>query len=233
MKTKVLLSSILVVSVLLFSNCKKQCEPTAMQNNNATTQNADDYSSIMSSANDEFINITVSGGTETESFYVVNDGLPEIYLLDENSLEKTIGTKDTKDTKGVGSTATKRSFQECLMTLGLNKEQTAQVKRNLQAYEKCKVEVLVRHRNALKELIMKAELSRLELIKKVKNNVITRAQYNEAMKSLHTRVNNEIKALVVSEAKAMNDCLNAFLATLKTTLTARQMEAFIKCYGRK
>lgn len=206
--------SILALGIIALVGCKKQTETVSSNN--------DQYYEVAAITNDvdvAYNSAEISGGTETEQFAAVNDGLPEPYTLEEVDMDNA-GYK-----RGI-----EKRFFTCLKKLSLSDEQVAKLRLKLRAYEECKAADIKKHREAVAALNERTENSRKELLAQLKNGKITKAQFEAKMKELRTKYENSLKEIKASYAKTLRACYERFIGAVKEILTEKQWRAFIDCY---
>lgn len=212
--------ALVLAGLVAFSSCKKEVvEPLLNQSETFTTPQ-DEVSQISQDVNTEYLSVEMLGGTENEAFFVTNEGLTSIYLLEAGSFDATERSRPN-------------AFIGCLKAQKLNERQIAAVRKALSAYEDCKAASVKRHRAAYAELHKKMEAARKDLISKLRNNEISKEEFQKAMRALQARFQNAVKEIKANNAKALKDCFEKFLSSLKEILTEDQWKAFIKCVGRK
>ncbi len=206
--------SILALGIIALVGCKKQTETVSSNN--------DQYYEVAAITNDvdvAYNSADVIGGSETEQFAAVNDGLPEAYTLEEVDMDDA-GFKRKKE----------KRFFTCLKKLNLSDEQAAKLRLKLRAYEECKAADVKKHREAVAALNLRTENARKELLAQLKNGKITKAQFEVKMKELRTKYENSLKEIKAAYAKTLRACYERFLGAVKEILTEKQWRAFIDCY---
>jgi Spy/CpxP family protein refolding chaperone len=209
---------VLALATLVFTGCRKEklfntSDPAATVNNSETNSEVDilvNESSIL------YLETTINEGSESIPFSAVNDGLIEDYMATTAGFD--------------ASNADHNSLVRCLKSLNLSEDQIAKLRRAFAAFEDCKAADIKKHRAAYEALKAKVEAARQDLVKKLRNNEITKAEFEKAMKSLRQRFQHALAEIKRSFAKDLKECHRKFLAHIKEILTERQWAAFVKCH---
>lgn len=218
MKDQILKSGMWAVALtmIVFSSCQKDLIEPVKQATDEITNTDVNISALADEADADYLASDVRGGDETDAFYALNDGLTEAYLLDAASF----------DAQGREVPA---QLIKCLRGVKPDSAQIIAIKRALAAYEDCKSDAIKKHRAAYAELKDRVEAARKELLKKYRNNEITKEEFIKGMKLLREKFQKALKAIKESYAKSLKACYEKFLAHLKTILSERQWKAFIDC----
>lgn len=201
-------------AVLVLVSCNKSTVAPAEQ-----SQASYDAQVLIDAADVEYNNVNITGGSETESFSSLNDGLPEAYTLEEVDMDNA-GYKRADD----------KRFFACLKKLDLTDTQNMRIRKVLKGYEACKAMDIQRHREAYNKLIIRIESTRKEYISQLKNGKITKAQFEEKMKALRADYEKSMRAIKESFAKNLKGCYDKYMRGIKEILTERQWKAFADCY---
>ncbi len=201
-----------VIAMFTVTSCQKE------------TQVADDSAKydaqlIIDDADKNYNSIVITEGSEDIEFSSENEGLPEAYTLVETDM----------DDAGFKRTGDKRYFA-CLKKLNLSDTQVVQLRKALRAYEECKAADIRKHREAYAKLLLRIESSRKELLAKLKNNTITKAQFEQGMKNLRADFEKSLRYIKESFAKTLKACYEKYMMATKEILTDRQWKAFVDCY---
>lgn len=223
MRTYIWMTAALILATAV-TGCKK-CDPADDRNTNPLTQNTL-YSDadLTAEVEAEFQESSFTGGTESESFAIENDGLPEVYRLSGTSL-------DLKN-PALGNDSSLR-IRACLHKLRLSRGQMDTVLHLNKRFADCKHELMRNYMTALSELMHKVEMQRRENLDLLHKGTITREEFETRMKALRAKMGEGMKLLKHKEAAGMKECLAHFMKGLKATLTEEQWKAFIGCYSRK
>ncbi|MES2617663.1 MAG: hypothetical protein V4613_07285 [Bacteroidota bacterium] len=224
MKTKQLTTWIAAVAfaAIIFTGCsKEQNQPVSSTTSGSGDMAAAEITVLVDQADNDFMNATYTGGSETEDFDMTNSGLPDAYTITEATADEINSLKRDGDGAGI---------RKCLHALSLKEEQLAKIKRLFSAYEACKHSIIIRHHNAQKELIIKYNRMREELVKALRNGRITKQQFEAKMKELRKMFNADREALAKKGREALKGCYEKMLRGLNGVLTERQWKAFINCY---
>ncbi len=218
MKTPFKILAIISVLFLGTLSCTKPTNESGTQSTAGTLSTA----TLVAEANDEFMATNIAGGTETEELSLTNDGMPDVYQLEDNSLDETF--KDPKQDHGKG-------LRNCIKNLNLDKEQWTKLVACVNRYAECKSGTVARIREASKEMMGRYEAMRKEYIAKVKEGKLSKAEFEKLMSEKREALNKEMTALKLKEAEALKSCYEKFLANLSEILTPEQLKAFISCFS--
>ena len=193
--------------MLIFAamSCKKTSET-----NDLPITGSNDITSLTDQAQADFLGTTITGGTETEEFALVNDGLPDTYCMDGSSMDESSAANPANDHG--------KNFRGALHKLNLTDDQKAQIKTALAAFTDCRKASVERYRMALKELMTRYESKRKELMTSMKDGSITKDEFMAKMKEMKSAMMTELRALKEKEGSVMKGCYKEFLETLKTIL---------------
>ena len=221
MKNQILKTGILLfaAATLVFSSCKKEMVAPIVENAQEATSNDMNLVTIADQADADYLAIDINGGDENAAFEALNEGLTDEYLMDASSFDKL-------------EKAGKNQLIRCLKSVDLSSDQIAKIRKALAAYEDCKAASIKKHRAAYGELKDKVEAARKDLVKKYRNNEITKEEFHKGMKNLRERFNQALKNIKESYAKSLRACFERFLGHLKEILTERQWKAFVNCYKK-
>lgn len=208
------------VAAIIFTGCSK--EQTEVSSTPSASELSIPEVDVLSTLADEaFMNAEIEGGNEFEEFTMENDGLPDAYQVTEATADEINSTKRDGNA---------RRFRACLSDLKLDRDQIAKIRRTFKAYEECKHHIIVRHRNALHELIKTYNAKREELVKAVRNGRITKAEFETKMKELRVEFNRHKHNLASKARAALKDCYAKMLRSMHSILSERQWKAFVNCY---
>lgn len=212
--------ALVLAGLVAFSSCKKEMvEPILNQSETFTTPN-DAVAQISNEVNAEYLSVDFLGGNENEAFFVTNEGLASAYLLDAASFD---ASGKSRPNQLIG----------CLKAQKLSERQIAAIRKALSAYEECKAVSVKRHRAAYAELHQKVEAARKDLTKQLRNNEITKEEFQKSMRALQERFQNAMKQIKANHAEALKACFEKFMAMIKEILTEEQWKGFIGCVSRK
>ncbi|HEY1046932.1 MAG TPA: hypothetical protein VGF79_10875 [Bacteroidia bacterium] len=201
-----------VILIATATGCKKE---TVVADDSAQYQ----PELIINDADNSYNTDTYTGGDETTEFTVENEGLPESYTIVETDM----------DDAGYKRANVKRFFA-CMLKLDLSDTQIAMIRKSVKAFEACKFADIRDHRDSLSMLIKRSEGARKELISKLRNQTITKAQFEKSMQELREKFTLGLKKIKLSHAKQLKSCYDKFLRGMKEILTERQWKAFVNCY---
>lgn len=223
MKTKLWITLGLAL-VLAVTGCRK-CDPNDDRpektlNSSYMTSTAD----LADESDAEFQEVSLTGGTEESAFNISESGLPEMYRLEENSL----------NLRGIPNPADSNlRMRACLRKLNLTAGQLDTIKHISAGFAGCKREHMQRYMKTLGDILHKADAQRKENIALLRDGTITREQFENRMKELRRHIMGAVKEIKQKEAAAMRACTEKFLKAMKATLTEEQWRAFIACYGKR
>jgi hypothetical protein len=221
MKNQILKTGILLFAAATFtlSSCKKEMVTPIVETAQEVTNNDINLTVIADQVDADYLALEIDGGDENIAFSSLNDGLIEEYLLGASSFDKSEKGNNNK-------------LIRCLKGVDLSSDQIAKIRKALAAYEDCKATSIKKHRAAYGELKDKVEAARKELVKKYRNEEITKEEFQKGMKSLRERFNNALKNIKASYAKSLRACFEKFLGHLKEILSEKQWKAFLDCYKK-
>lgn len=205
------------LAILAFATTGCQKEMIAPLADDQTTQVLEDayLTDLTVQADEDFKQAEVLGDGEVEGFSLNNDGLIDEYTLHAGSLDE-LGKRGN-------------ALMRCLASVGLDSTQKTQVRKALAIYEDCKKDAVASYRKDLVDLNKKIQDAREALVKKFRNNEITRDEFKTGMENLRTRYQKAAETIKASYARALNQCYEAFLKNLKRILSDRQWAAFTAC----
>lgn len=226
MKIKILKTGmmILAVAIITLVGCKKETI-TPANNTENTEAHTPEMEALMIQVDNEFVNTEVQGGSETEDFYLENNGVPEEYDLQESSADD-LDASSVK--RGIGVPKMIR----CLRDLNLDKEQVAKIRRSLKEYEECKKSIIARHHFAIRQLMEEYNAKLKALKQALANGRITKDQFNAKVKQLREELNKAKKEITMKARLALKDCYTKLLRRLHSILNERQWKAFVNCYRK-
>lgn len=221
MKTKLnLWIASAAVAAILFTGCSKQDQASPVSASGSNTElTVPEIDVLADQADNEFVNLEVSGGTESEGFVLENDGLPDAYQVTES----TIDEMNKRDGNA-------KRLRHCLSKLELSSEQVAKIRRLFHAYEECKGSIVKRHAGAVRDLVARFNERHEELVKALRNGRITKQQFEEKVKALRAEFNRTKAALAEKARAALKSCYTHMLRGMNGVLTERQWKAFVNCY---
>lgn len=217
MKTAVKSLVMIVLGAVIFASCQKESiSPVLSGQEQEVLQDIQDemINDLTTQVDEEFMNSEVMGG-ENADFYLENDGLPEVYLLEAGDVD-LLGKRPSKLIK-------------CLIGVQPDSAQKLQIRKAMSAYADCKKDSLKSYRSDLIALNKKVAAERKKLIDAAKNNRITRQQFQDAMKKLRARYAQASQDIKKKYAASFKKCYTAFLSDLKRILSSRQWTAFVNC----
>ncbi len=206
-------------SAILLTACSKTEQQPAPGTDSHIESSSSEITVLTDVADNEFMNMEVSDGNETEGFMVENDGLPDAYQVSESTADE-VGKRDDRA----------KRFKACLVKLQLSQEQIAKMRRIFKAYEDCKGSIIARHALAVKELLAKFNARHEELLKALKSGRINKQQFEEKMKAMRIEFNRTTAAFAEKARAALKDCYMHMLRGMHGVLTDRQWKAFVNCY---
>jgi hypothetical protein len=212
---KAIYTGLVLSAIMIFAatGCKKEAV-TVVDNSAQYTAEA-----LINDADVNYNNVLFTEGTETTEYSAENEGMPEVYTLVETDMD------DAGFKRGL-----EKRFFTCLKKLDLTDSQAHMLRRSLRAYEECKAADIKAHREAYAKLLAKTEGLRKEYAAQLKNQKITKAQYEAKMKALKQEFESGMKYIKSSFAKRLNACYDKFVRAMKEILTERQWKAFVECY---
>jgi len=208
--------SMLVIAAFVLTGCRKENVKEFIKTQEEQNPEEVVMTEITDLTDAEYLAVEIEGGTEGEAFSSPNEGLPEVYLLEENSFDllgKDGGPK----------------FIRCLKGSDLSKEQVMKVRRALAAFHGCKADAVKRHRGAYSELKAKVDHARKELIAQFRNGKITEKEFKVKMMELRKRFHQGVKNIKTSYAHTLRACYGKFLRQIHGILSDRQWAGFTKC----
>lgn len=222
MKNKMNLLMIAVAAItILLASCSKEPKSDISSNAGTNELNIPEMDVLATQADESFMNSEVQGGTETEEFTMESDGLPDAYQVSESTAD------EINSTKRDGSA---RRLRACLSKLELDADQIAKIRRLFKAYEDCKHSIIIRHGQALRQLLHAYNEKREALVKALRNGRITKAEFEENMKTLRVELQRHKNELASKARVALKNCYKNMLRGLHSVMTERQWKAFVNCY---
>ena len=212
--------ALVLAGLVAFSSCKKEVVEPILDQSKTFTTPQEEVAQISQEVDAEYLSVEFFGGNENETFFVTNEGLTDVYLLESSSFD---ATERSRPAQLIG----------CLKAQKLDERQIAGVRKALAAYEECKAVSVKRHRAAYAELHKKMEGARKDLATKLRNKEISKEEFQKAMRALQERFNNAMKEIKSNHAAALKACFEKFMTNLKDILTEEQWKAFIGCVSRK
>lgn len=213
-----------VVLTIAFSSCSKKENITPNNNAVVGSEMVDQEIAVLSDqTDDEFENSELMGGTETEGFYLDNDGIPDAYQITESTADEILSNKRAGEA---------RRFVACMKDLNLSNEQIAQLRKAFKIYQDCHSNIILRHRLAMKTLLNKYNEKHAELVKALRNGRITKEQFAKKVKELRQAFMKERHEINSKVRAALKDCYSHLLKNIHRILTERQWKAFVNCYRK-
>ncbi|HCS19885.1 MAG TPA: hypothetical protein DIW47_04880 [Bacteroidetes bacterium] len=163
-----------------------------------------------------FDNMEVFGGTETEAFYMENEGIPS--FLDEEPL----GVEELTGKKPV------RCHPDS--ALRLNHEQKAHLLAAWNDYLHCRQAAMEKMRRAHRELHARMENRRSELIHAYRAERLTEREFKMAMEKLRHEFKMQNQKLIRMHIDVIQHCYKAYLTKVQRILSPEQFRAFMRCH---
>lgn len=207
--------AIIAIMVLCIIGCKKDKTVTQPTGSGNTDQPVE-LSILTDETNASYLDSTSLGGDENLSFYVVNDGLAEAYIIEDADFSGSLRVDDNH-------------IIHCIKECHISDSQEIRIKHSLSNYVACKASSVEKHHNDYKELSTKTENSRKELNNKLKNGTITKSQWEKSMKEVKTHFEHGLSEIKSKYANSLKECYEKFLHSLKETLTEKQWILFSRC----
>mgnify|MGYP005753991071 CR=1 FL=1 len=163
--------------------------------------------------------IEIMGGTETEAFFIENEGIPS--FLEEAPLEadELQGKREGKcDLRGDHA---------------LTPEQKAKLIAAWKDYQKCRELATMKLRAAHREMMAKFEKRRMELVQALRAKKISESEFKAAMEKLR----KEFRIARLKHGKQHHEvirhCYKGFLEKLERILTKEQYRIFMRCHQQR
>jgi hypothetical protein len=214
-----------VILTIAFSSCSKK-ESINPSNDNSVVGNEmveQEIAVLNDQTDDEFENSELMGGSETEGFYLDNDGIPDAYQITESTADYISGSKRAGEA---------RRFIACMKELNLSKDQIESLRKAFKIYEDCHSSILVRHRLAIKSLLAKYNDKHAELVKALRNGRITKEEFAKKVQELRKAFMRERHEINSKVRTALKDCYSHLLKNIHRILNERQWKAFVNCYRK-
>jgi hypothetical protein len=214
-----------VILTIAFSSCSKKESITPKTDNSVVNNEMveQEISVLNDQTDDEFENSELMGGTETEGFYLDNDGIPDAYQITESTADYILGSKRAGEA---------RRFIACMKELNLSKDQIESLRKAFKIYEECHSSILVRHRLAIKSLLEKYNNKHAELVKALREGKITKRQFEERVQGLRKAFMQERHEINSKVRAALKECYAHLLKNINRILNERQWKAFVNCYRK-
>lgn len=221
MKKLTYLPFLAIVLVMGLASCEKErnigCfdEDPNQQNTNTSLETPESFSAQIPAA---FEAMEVLGGTETEAFYMENEGIP--YFLDEEPL-------------GVEGFEGKRP-QPCRLDgeRELSPDQKARLLASWKEYLICRKMAMEKIRDAHRELHQRMESRREELVKAFRAERLSEHAFKAAMEKLRHEFKAQSIKLKRQHHEVVKHCYMAFLERAQRILSPEQFKAFMHCHKR-
>jgi hypothetical protein len=222
---KILLKSLLVAMVLyaVAVSCTKDTPAEE------TPVLGETISSLAETAVGAFEDQEVLEDESTGTLYMVNDGIPADFLVDEKCMDTPPGDGE----EGIDmSLVRERSFIRCLRGLSLDPAQQRQVRNDLQTYNDCKKQAIHRVRAIYSEVKATYHTKYQRLLNAFRSGNLTREAFRTKVAELRIAFKREINSLHLNEklAEKLKGCLRGFFTALHEDLSERQWNAFVECY---
>jgi hypothetical protein len=222
--------SALLIGVLLFLifACKKE------NNSDQNISDLDEIKALIDQAGSEWDNQEVYADDDSQTLYMLLDGIPADFLVDETFLDEHpqgISGKDSTEVRLI----LKKSFIRCLRGLALSDSQVHVVKRYLNKYDACTEHAVQRAKAIYQKLKDQYHIKYKRLWNAFQNGTITKEEFLKKVRELKIAFKKELNSLHLKEKlhEALKQCLHTFFSELKGVLTVRQWKAFIECYRTK
>lgn len=172
--------------------------------------------SLVEKANQEYLGTEVSEGDDQNPFLVLNDGLIEEYLVEENQLES-------------GEAHLHNKLIRCLRSVNPDEEQIPQIRLSVRAFEHRNAHIIHKHREAFQQLKHRIENQRNELIRQLHNGEIDRPEFRRKMAQLRQQLHNGLQRIKESNAQAFSRSYRILMQQLKEILNDEQWDSFRDC----
>lgn len=213
-KPPIRLSVFIIVTAFIVASCIKEHEEKAQYTPyNAETATVDD---VVRLANQKYLHAEVSGGDESQSFFIPNEGLIDEYLA-------------RKEHTMPGHKGQNNAFISCLASTGLSEDQIPLVRRALLAYENRNNTLIKRHRQELATILTRAEAQRSTLLRQLLAGDIDRPEFHRRMALLRTNLQNALRQLKESNASEFSRSYRLLMQHLHDILEPRQWHSFTDC----
>ena len=167
----------------------------------------------------------------SQNIYMINDGIPSDFLVDESYLETSQQGTNTEDS--INRVYIRdHSFIRCLRGLSLSENQVTLIKKDLREYNACNENAVKRAKKIYQNLKEKYRIQYKRLWNAYQNNTITLREFRLKVAELKENFKLELRNLHLKAKinEALKKCLRVFLIDLHGNLTERQWKAFVDCY---
>lgn len=163
-----------------------------------------------------FESMEVFGGTETEAFYMENEGIP--VFLDEEPLgvEELTGKKPVR-CRPDGA-------------LEPDREQKAHLLSAWRDYLHCRKAAMEKMRHAHRELHARMENRRSDLIQAFRAERLSEREFKAAMEKLRHEYKAQNQKLKRMHMDVIQHCYKAYLTKVQRILSPEQFSAFMRCH---
>ncbi|MBI1221305.1 MAG: hypothetical protein GC180_01770 [Bacteroidetes bacterium] len=224
MKKITSLSNLAMILAIAFVSCQKNTDTTPTPNGTVSTLNSTEQSvetpeGFSDQIPQAFENMEVLGGTETEDFYMENDGIPA--FLDEEPFA---------DDAMQG----KRGYPCALRdSLELSKEQKAKIHRAWQDYIQCRHVSIEKLHHNYKELRARYEKKHAELVQALRNQHITPQQFRESIQKLRHAFHADMMRMNRTYHDVIRHCYKEFLTKMSHIMRPAQFRFFMHCHAQR
>lgn len=209
----------LLLGVVIFAvSCQKE-EVVKPINETVGQNQIEGLSDLVQLADEEFVNSEFEINEESEMVSIPSYGLPDVYDLDENSIQ------------GLSSSTVSSSntLIECLREVSPNERQVYLLKKVLSDYDDCKAQIIRRYKFAIQQLNKDAQLKLRRYRAALKDGSITREQYQRLVKQLKMEVQKQKSEYAQGARLAISKCYETLLEGIHKILTPEQWRKFLHC----
>ncbi|MHB1279368.1 MAG: hypothetical protein ACYC1Q_13345 [Bacteroidia bacterium] len=163
-----------------------------------------------------FDKMEVFGGTETEAFYMENEGIPSFLDEEPFCVEELNGKNPV------------RCHPDS--ALQLNREQKTHLLAAWKDYLHCRQTAMEKMRRAHRELHARMENKRSDLIKAFRDGRLTERAFKAAMEKLRHEFKMQNQKLIRVHLDVIQHCYKAYLTKVQRILSPEQFRAFMRCH---
>ena len=219
MKSLIKFSGFLMLATLvLLQSCQQdEVSPEIMDEQEVNAE----VIALADKISQSFTQVNISGGDENSAFEVSNEGLPIEF--------SSVGTFSEEERRPMPG----NSVISCVVSLNLDGEQMAKVRRSFMAFNGCKLQNMLEYHRTFRSLIQQMETFRKGLFADHKAGELTREELAELLSGLRERFASELAEVRKAHAEEFNSCMRGFLAKTHRILSEEQWNDFRSCVSSR
>jgi hypothetical protein len=207
-----------LATLVLLQSCQQdEVSPELMNEQDVNAQ----VIALADKISQNFTQVNISGGDEHSAFEVRNEGLPTEF--------SSIGTFSEEERRPMPG----NSVISCIVSLNLEGEQMAQVRRSFMAFNGCKLQNMHEYQRKFRSLMQQMETLRKGLVADYRAGELTREELAELLSGLRERFATELAEVKKAHAEEFNSCMRGFLARTHRILSEEQWNEFRTCMSSR